>query len=155
MKKNILFSLSLVFLFLTAVAQPKNKKLSIEEIKAERTAFITQNLELTPDEAKAFWPVYNKLTAEVDDIKLERIKARRAFLKKFDTASDSEVDKYLVSEMAYDDKIRETYRKYHAELRKVLPPRKILKLYRSEHQFKKTLVKRHGIPEERESEIGD
>jgi hypothetical protein len=155
MKKTIFLSFGFVFLFLIASAQPKSKKLSLEEIKAERTAFITQNLELTPDEAKAFWPIYTKLTAEVDDIKLERIKARRAFLKKFDTATDSEIDKYLISEMTYDDKIRETYRKYHTELRKVLPPRKILKLYRIEHQFKKTLVKRHGMPEERESEIGD
>jgi len=40
-----------------------------EKIEAQRVAFITQELDLTPDEAKVFWPVYNEYDAKRHEFK--------------------------------------------------------------------------------------
>ncbi|MGH7905916.1 MAG: hypothetical protein ACREP6_04750, partial [Candidatus Binataceae bacterium] len=38
---------------------PSQKHLDIAAAKAERKAVIGQNMNLTPSESKAFWPLYN------------------------------------------------------------------------------------------------
>jgi hypothetical protein len=59
--------LSLLLLFcLPAMAQKDKIR---ERIKAQRIAFITQRLALTPDEAQKFWPVYNQFSDELDGVK--------------------------------------------------------------------------------------
>ncbi len=41
----------------------------MKEIKAQKSAFITQRLSLTPEEARTFWPVYDRFDSEVDAIR--------------------------------------------------------------------------------------
>ena len=58
MKTKILASLTMVLAVASSLfAQPEKKK---EDIKAMKIGFITNELNLTPDEAQKFWPVYNE-----------------------------------------------------------------------------------------------
>ena len=50
--------------------QTKNSKIS-ESIEALKTAYITKELDLKPDEAQKFWPVYNEYTGEIKKARLE------------------------------------------------------------------------------------
>ena len=45
-----------------------NRQQRTEKIQALKIAFITQKLELTPDEAQKFWPVYNRYEAELRQV---------------------------------------------------------------------------------------
>ena len=51
-----------------------------DKIKAEKIAFITAELELTPAEAEKFWPVYNKMAGEQKDALTASIKAFKTTL---------------------------------------------------------------------------
>ena len=48
-----------------------------EKMEAQKIAFITKQLELTPDEAKVFWPVYNEYDAK-------RLELRKSFKNRED-----------------------------------------------------------------------
>lgn len=63
MKKFNLLSL-LFFLVLTnAFAQRTEQKYDPEKLQAARVAFITSRLDLKPDQAEKFWPIFNQFTA--------------------------------------------------------------------------------------------
>ena len=63
----------LAFIGITGLAnaqdeQPSEKKQ--ENIEALKVAFISKELDLTPDEAQKFWPQYNQYSKELKAIKL-------------------------------------------------------------------------------------
>ena len=81
----------------SASAQPKDKGNWHERVQAEKIAFITAELELSPEEAQVFWPVYNQLNAEAKALQQASANAYRTLVQalKEATASDKEIDKLL------------------------------------------------------------
>lgn len=59
MKK--LFSILILFTCFCTYTQAQKNKLSKEEFRARQEAFITENAQLTPKEAKEFFPLYFEL----------------------------------------------------------------------------------------------
>lgn len=59
-----------------AVAQESRAE-RFERIEAEKIAFITKELNLTPSEAQKFFPIYNQYYREISKLKQERRATRR------------------------------------------------------------------------------
>ena len=55
--------ISTVVLLMTSVlsAQSQNKEDWKERLMSEKIAFLTAELNITPQEAQVFWPVYNQV----------------------------------------------------------------------------------------------
>ena len=113
-----------------------------EKIRAQRVAFITERLNLSTEEAEKFWPVYNKFTDELEEIKKTQNQARRNANDKLAVLSDKEVEKLLEDDLAAQQKVVDLQRKYQVELRKVISVKKILMLYKAERDFKLELLKK-------------
>ena len=113
-----------------------------EKIRAQRVAFITERLNLSTEEAEKFWPVYNKFTDELEEIKKEQNQARRNANDKLAVLSDQEVEKLLEDDLKAQQKAVDLQRKYHGELKKVISVKKILMLYKAERDFKLELLKK-------------
>ena len=62
--------------------------------------------------------------------------------KNIDDLSDSEIEQVIDDHIILDQKELDIKKKYHAEFKKVLSNKKIAKLYHSEDQFKRALLKR-------------
>ena len=115
-----------------------------DKIKAFRTAHITEQLNLTSSEAEKFWPIYNSYD---DKIELLRKEERAEIFSKIrngglDDLSDREanglIDRFMeirTLELNYRNEMIE-------ELRKVISPKKIIKLNRAEETFKRMLLER-------------
>ena len=106
-----------------------------ENRKARKIAFITSKLELTPVEAEKFWPVYNQAETEKKALKKEHKSAHPK--KKISEMSDAEVEKLIDSGLEFQQKELDLRKKYHANFKEVLPIKKVAKLLRLEHEFKK------------------
>jgi hypothetical protein len=128
MKKIIIICLSLV-LSVSAFAQQGKR------IEAMRIAFITQRLNLTSEEAQQFWPVFNQFTE-----KMQQIKGPKSDVS-IDDMNDADAEKMILSEFDKEAKELELKKEYYQKLKKVLPVRKVAKLYRAERDFKNELVK--------------
>ena len=84
-------------------------------LEAMKIAFITKRLDLTPEEAERFWPIYNRYAAEV----------RQAYLTYRDRQNEIELDEALLN-------IR---KKYSGEFSKALSPEKVNQFFRAEKDF--------------------
>lgn len=138
MKKIIIIALVLLSTFKLSIAQTNDKK---EKLQAAKIAFITQELNLSPEEAQKFWPVYNAYENESQALK----KARKIELMNvsvnFETMPDADISKAIDNELNYQQQDLDLKRKYIGEFKKVLPIRKVAKLLRAEQQFKIKLIK--------------
>ena len=59
--------LLIAFLFFASVMQAQDGK--HEKIKALKTAYITEQLGLTSEEAEKFWPIYNRYDEKFHDLR--------------------------------------------------------------------------------------
>ncbi len=92
-----------------------------EKIQALKTAFITQKLQLTPDEAQKFWPVYNQYENEIRNLQLDN--------------KDPNV-------IERDEKLLNIRKKYLGSFQKVIGPQRVNKLFNAERDFRSILIQR-------------
>lgn len=111
-----------------------------KNIEAQRIAFITQKLELTPDEAKVFWPVYNEYDVKRHELK-KSFKNGDDFNKQgMDKLTEAEASQILDNQIIEAQKFLDLRKEYHAKFKSVLPAVKVLKLYDAEREFQKMLM---------------
>ena len=127
----------------SANAQPKDKGNWRERVMSEKIAFITAELELTPEEAQVFWPVYNQLNAETQKLQQASADAYRALVQalKEGTASDKEIDKLLDEYLAAKQALKESGKGDVNKYRKVLSSKKVAKLYVAEENFRRNHIR--------------
>ncbi len=124
-------------------AQDKGKKDWQDRCKAERIAYLTDAMELTSAEAERFWPVYNKCESE----KRNSFKAVMEAYKNLDEAlrtgkNDDEIQILLDKYLAAQDNGKNIDRKYVVEYRKILPNKKVAKLFIAEEEFRREQIHR-------------
>ena len=132
---------------LTAYAQPEggpaNRK---KQIEARKVAFITSELNLSPEEAQIFWPVYNQAQAERKALRekyktMRDIKVKEGEPKKtLDTMTDKELEEKMEYMMVHEQAELDLKKKYLNKYKEVLPIKKVAKLYQAEMKFKKRLM---------------
>ena len=155
--KNLVLMLLGIGMMATVSAQEPEKKGEShkEKMEAAKIGFITKELQLTPEEAQKFWPVYNQREAELDEVKKAMRKIHRD--KKIEEMSDAEVDKSMEDLMLLRQRELDIEKKYHTEFKKVLPVKKVAQLYHAEMKFRHEVMKewkeRHGHGEDRKSVV--
>jgi len=114
-----------------------------DNIESLREAFITEKVNLSPEEAKNFWPVYDQYHSDLEAIKKQR-QANRDMIEKaggIDNMTDADVQKLITSETDVQTRELELRKSYITKFEKVIPPRKVAKLYIAEEEFKIYLLK--------------
>lgn len=112
------------------------------DLEALKVGFITRRLNLTADEAKVFWPVYDAYSEEMREIKEGMRLEKRNAKRNFDLMTDKEVDEAMEAMLAYKRRELDVTLKYHEEFKRVLPVRKVGALYRAEQEFTRLLLER-------------
>jgi hypothetical protein len=112
---------------------------SNEKIESFQVAFFTQKLNLTDNEAKAFWPIYNQYKVES---KVLREKQRKLLKSDFSGISDKELDKLVAKRFEIKQKQLDLEKQYHLKFKKVLPMEKIARLPHVERAFRSALLKK-------------
>jgi len=133
---------ALMFLLpLTTLAQrPKG-----EEIESLKIAYFTQKLDLSPEEAKIFWPIYNNMQSEQSALRKERMQKMISFRKvtEIDNLSDAQVQSLITSEFDLRQRDLNIEKKYYAKLKSSLPIKVVGKFYRAQEAFKRELLNRY------------
>lgn len=111
-----------------------------EDIESMKIAFLTKKLELTPEEAQQFWPVYNQYSDKLNEIRKKRRQDLRTAKNNFDEMSDKEVEQAVDNEMNFRQKELDIQKEYNAKFKAILPIKKVAKLYAAEEQFKRVLL---------------
>ena len=141
-----IITLLLIALTLNSFAQHREEK--IEKIKALRIAYISDRLNLTPEEAQKFWPVFNQF----EDKHFELQKQKKQLMKRLkpensEALSDKDMQSLLEQDEKIETEIQNTRRQLVKSLQGVIPNQKILMLRQIEIEFKQKLL--HQIQERR------
>ena len=115
MKKYLLILL-LAFGFLFKAGAQGQEPDGGAKLQALKIAWLTKKLDLSPEEAQRFWPIYNKYTEEIRAIRQEQ--------KQKNTP-----------EIEVEDKILGVRKKYNGEFSKALSAEKANTFFRSERDF--------------------
>lgn len=145
----------LTFLFFTTVIIAQERRPVKERVDAMKIGFLTERLNLTSEEAKTFWPVYNMYSDELEKLRKSRRENIINTKENLDDLSDAELEKNVDNEINFRQNELEIIKKYHPQFKKVLPIKKVAKLYKSEDDFKRRLLemiqgrkedRRQGLP---------
>lgn len=113
-----------------------------EKYRAEKIAFLTDKLDLSPMEAQKFWPVYNDLQEKIWEIQSNRRELEHQVREAEETMTEKEVIKLTRDFASNLQKESSLYAEYNEKFLKVLPPHKVLHLYNAENEFRKHMIKK-------------
>ncbi len=109
MKKFLLY-ISFVLAAFTGFAQDGQR------MQALKIAFITKKLDLSPEEAQRFWPVYNEYSADIRAYRQDAMRSGKP-------------------EIEIEENVLNIRKKYNAQFTRVLSPEKVNTFFRSEKEF--------------------
>ena len=117
-----------------------------QKMMSEKIAFLTMELNLTPEEAQVFWPVYNLENKEADKAMGNTISCYRALAKALEEGkAEGEISKLLEDYLKAQEEQKNVASKAAAQYKKVLPVEKVAKLYIAEEKFRRQHIRRlHG-----------
>jgi hypothetical protein len=137
MKQLALIILLLNIGISTTFAQRRGE--SNEKIESFQVAFFTQKLDLTTDEAKTFWPIYNQYKLDMKALKEQQHKLLKG---DYSGMSDKEIDKLITQRFEIKQKQLDLEKQYYLKFKKVLPMEKVAKLPHVERAFRSELLKK-------------
>ena len=108
-----------------------------DRIRAAEIAYLAQKLDLTPDEAQKFWPVYNQYTKEVELLIAERRTNKQSDHQGQVKEQVAGTDK----ELGYEQRMLDIKTRYNKEFQRVLPATKAGSVFRSEREFRSQLIR--------------
>lgn len=143
--KNLIYTFVISALMLTGAAQAQAQGKCDGDWKAkmmsEKIAFLTVELNITPEEAQAFWPVYNKVEKERDEARHEVFSAHKVMSTALEEGKSEKelsalLDSYVAAKVRQDEVdngAAETYKS-------VLPVEKVAKLYVAEEKYRRQYI---------------
>ena len=132
--KKILIIIAATFFISGAFAQMQDEANS-ERIESLKIAFLSEKLELTPDESQTFWPLYNELQTKMKTLHPER--PQRGAVKNM---TDAEAEAFILKRFEMEEQRIAIKREYFQKLKQVIPVRKIARIEPAERQFKRRLL---------------
>ena len=138
----IVMLVAIVVVAASAPAQDKpadNMQIVLEKIRADKKLLVSENLQLTEAEAKAFWPVYDQYQDELFLLRTRTVKLIKDFADAYEKMTNETakklMDEYITIE-TLGPKLRQAYL---PKFRKVLPETKVVRYYQIENKIQAAL----------------
>ncbi len=136
MKKLILGSL-LIFISSMAMSQEKYDYLKIAEgiLKGDKKEAITEIMDLTPEEGKVFWPIYDRYNEQLHDIQARRIKLTKEYVDNYANMTDELADELFTAFLDIKLELVKLNKSYYGKFKKVLFASKAAKYIQAENKI--------------------
>ena len=137
------FILPIILLFISSVSFSQDFKEKREKVKALKVAYITEQLELTTEEAQKFWPLYNAFDDKQSELRHEKM---RSILDQFkpgnvEKLSEKDASNSLIQMEKIEEDLFNLKKKFIKDLQSVISAKKIIKLKKAEEDFNRELLK--------------
>lgn len=142
MKQFISTFILLFFGFNILIAQRPGLERVAQKVEAQKIAFITNALNLTPEESQKFWPLYNEYSAKEKEFRPE-------FKERPGNVSEAEANELINKFFENEEKRLILMKNYYQKFKNVIPASKVVKLHFAERKFKEKLLEK--IKERREN----
>ena len=116
-----------------------NDQILLEKMRADKKLIVASNMDLTENEAKVFWPVYDEYQ---DQLFLLRIRIGRwlnDYMKAYDEMSNGDAKKLLDESVNIDTLTLKLRKRYIPKFRQVLPEKKATRYFQIESKIQAAL----------------
>ena len=144
MKKLLLLLFTLLLTTTSVVAQ---QQMNRQKMKALKTSYITNALDLTPKEAEKFWPVFNLYTHKIQNL---RMSLEGGFHRSIQLAggieniSEKQAQKLIDDVIVAEQQVTDYKIKLIQELSKIISAKKIVGLKKAEREFNRRILQEYG-----------
>lgn len=135
--KRIIYICFFLLGFLQVNAQDRDSHR--ERIKSHKTAYITERLNLSSEEAQKFWPIYN----EFEEKKRSLYRKEHAEIENIECISEERASKMLTEYVDIEQQDYLLQRKFFQDLKQIFPATKIIQLKKVEDDFNKKLLREY------------
>ncbi len=151
----IIFGLFAISLSAQDGPSDKGQKERAKRMEAQKIAFLTNKLELSPEEASKFWPVFNEYSAKQKALRGDREK--RPSREDWENMSDADADKLLNQMLQKRENELNLQKSYISKFKAVLPTKKVVKLFHLEKKFKEEMLRtlKHRLHEKENRKGGE
>lgn len=122
-------------------AQGKLTDAKWKEFEAQKVAFFTKELDLTPEEAAIFWPLYNEMQKKTELIE-QGIRKNYREIKEAQNVTEKQYMEAVLKMLGEDERIQKVKKEYYQKMLEVLPASKIWKLNEAERKFRHQLFEK-------------
>ena len=110
-----------------------------ERIKSLKAAYITDQLNLSSEEAQKFWPIYNQYQHQRRSL----YKREHAAIENLDQITEEEAEKMLLEYIKMEQEDYVLLREFYRDLRKIFPAKRIIHLKKVEDDFNHRLLREY------------
>ena len=107
-----------------------------EKLESRKIAFISSELDLSPEEAQAFWPIFNAYQNELEKVRKENMPVK----KRWEEMSDEDATALIDSRLVMEEKELSLRKTFVKDLKPVLSTKKIARLMMVEREFKSKML---------------
>ncbi len=146
--KRILAICIIAILSASAVSAQKRVKEAdrqkwLSELRTLKRDFLVKELSLSTEQQSKFFPIYEEMDNELNQINTETRELEQKVLADAD-ASDTEVAAAAQASFQQKKREGEVEMKYYEKFAEILTPRQLISLKNAERKFTQQLVQRHG-----------
>jgi uncharacterized protein (DUF3820 family) len=118
-----------------------------EMIRESRLDIVRSELQLSDEEAEAFWPIYTQYRGETDAIQDRYAAMIEGYMRRYDNAdlSNEYADELIETFFGIKRELLDVQEKYLVEFRKVLPSLKIARLFQLENKVNAEIDERLAL----------
>ena len=116
-------------------APTSQKQLDIAAARAQRKATVGANMNLTPDEASKFWPVYDAYEGSMDRIEDRHVRELKDFAAKYDSLTDADAAKKLDEVMAIAQARLDVQKNFIPKFRDAIPQVKVTRFFQIDNKI--------------------
>jgi hypothetical protein len=107
----------------------------LETLQSNKKAFVVANLPLTEDEARAFWPIYDRYQKELGAIQARLLGVIQDYSEHFGSMSNEKAMQLVEDYLAVEQDRVALRRSYLGPISEALPGVKVLRFYQIENKI--------------------
>lgn len=112
-----------------------DKELSKSVITTQRQAIVSDNLNLTEEQSKVFWPLYREYGADMDQITDRKLKLMEEYAKMYQTMNDEQASSVMADYFAIQKDELKAKQKWFGKFSKDLPMKTVTRFFQIEYKL--------------------
>ena len=117
-----------------------------QAVRADKRAVVEKNMQLTPEEAKKFWPIYDAYQKELDKIHQKQTRAALDFINSESSMTDANAKRIAREVLAADAQEQKLRERTGKKLLDAVPAKKAVRFLQIENKIR--LIQRSDIAEQ-------
>jgi hypothetical protein len=134
----VLFAVAALLALPVAAQTASDMQILAQKIKADKKVVVAANMQLTEDEAKGFWPVYEAYQKDLAGINKRLIGVIKSYAEVYNkgAVSDEAAKKLINQAIAVEEAEVKLKRSYVPKLEKVIPGVKVARYIQIENKIR-------------------